>query len=32
MNRKWMNRLNAARGWLFGAALVVAAIVWMVKR
>jgi hypothetical protein len=32
MNSKWTKRLNAARGWIFGAALVVAAIVWMVKR
>jgi len=32
MNSKWMRQLAAARAWMIAAALVAAAIVWLVRR
>jgi hypothetical protein len=32
MNTEWMKRLAAARAWMIGAALVAAAIFWLVRR
>jgi hypothetical protein len=32
MMTSWTQRLNMARAWIAGAALVVAAIAWLVKR
>jgi hypothetical protein len=32
MNTDWQGRLNAARGWIFGAAVVVAIVLWLVER
>jgi hypothetical protein len=32
MNSDWMKRLGMARAWILGAALVVAAVVWLVRR
>gem|GEM_PF-6462153 len=29
MNSKWLERLNTARAWMFGVALVVAGAVWL---
>ena len=30
MNSKWIGRLNTARGWIFGTALVIAGAVWLI--
>jgi hypothetical protein len=32
MNSKWQGRMNAARGWIFGAAIVVAGVIWLIQR
>jgi hypothetical protein len=32
MGSNWQGRLNAARGWIFGAAVLVAGVVWLVRR
>jgi len=32
MKSNWQMRLNAARGWIFGAAVLVAGVVWLVRR
>jgi hypothetical protein len=32
MNGKWLERLNIARAWMLGAALVVTGVVWLVQR
>jgi hypothetical protein len=31
MNYKWWNRLNTARAWMFGAALVIVGTAWLVR-
>jgi hypothetical protein len=32
MNYKWLNRLNMGRAWIFSAAALVTAVVWITSR
>jgi hypothetical protein len=31
MNSNWEIRLSAARGWIFGVAMLVAGVIWLVR-